>query len=831
MIAIGTRLGPYEIVGRIGAGGMGEVYRARDPRLGREVALKVLPTTFASDRERLQRFEQEARAVGALNHPNILSVYDVGTSDGAPFLVTELLEGVDLRARLLAGPIPPRQAILWMQQAATGLAAAHAKGIIHRDLKPENLFLLPDGRIKILDFGLVKLTRSGSARTEETGPLLPSLTATGTILGTASYMAPEQVREQTTDHRADFFSLGAILYELLTGQKAFPGETPADRISAILHHEPSALPTEIAQSWPGLDDIIRHCLEKRAESRFDSARDLAFALGLILEAGGTAPGGRSEAAAPEFSTPHAAPEPVFRRLTFQDGTIETARFTPDGQTVVYTAAFDGNPSEIFMTRVEYPESRRVGLAEAHLLSVSRSADLAVQIRRDDRGGFIRLGMLARAPLVGGVPREILGEVCYADWAPDGRSLAVIRERDGASRLEYPIGKEIHTAEGWISHARVSRDGRRVAFLDHPIRGASGGRVMVLEPGSAPRAVSTGWGLVWGLAWGPGDEILFGGAKPTGMSGIYSVSPEGSVHAVYSSAGMALVHDISAAGDLLIEESTARMRLEFAHRGEEPRDLSWFDWSLGRGLSADGKTVVFDESGPGFGHGVSTFIRATDGSPAIHLGEGRAQDISPDGAWVVSFRNEDPHTAYLLPTGAGEMVGLPLGKVQCYLAMWAPGGRTLCLAGTEAGARSRLYRYDLDRHSLTPITEEGVGRRLSGISPDGRYVVSDAPDGTFAMYSMDGGESRPLRGIGKSERPAQWTADGKAIYVFERGLAPCRVHRLDVETGARELWATITPRYRNGVEGVNALYLTPDGEKYAFSYSQRLSTLYIARGLR
>lgn len=408
---------------------------------------------------------------------------------------------------------------------------------------------------------------------------------------------------------------------------------------------------------------------------------------------------------------------------------------------------------------------------------------------------------------------------------------MIRERDGASRLEYPIGKEIHKAAGWITHARVSRDGSRIAFLDHPVRGDSGGNVMVLEPGSAPRAVSTGWGMVWGLAWGPGDELMFAGAKVTGMSGIYSVSPEGSVHNVYNSAGMVLLHDISAVGDLLIEESPSRMRLEFAHRGEEPRDLSWFDWSLGRALSSDGKTVVFDESGQSSGHRASTFLRATDGSPAIHLGEGSAQDLSPDGAWVLSLRHEDPHTVNLLSTGAGEMVRLPLGKVRCHLAVWAPNGRTICLAGAETGAGPRLYRYDLDRHSLTPITEEGVGRRLSGISPDGRFVVSDSPDGSFALYSLDGGESRPLRGIEKSERPAQWTADGKAIYFFERGTIPCRVHRVDVETGARELWATITPRFRSGVEGVNAVYLTPDGEKYTFNYAQRLSTLYLARGLR
>jgi serine/threonine protein kinase len=827
-LAIGTQLGPYEVLARVGAGGMGEIYRARDPRLGREVAVKVLPAAFATDRERLQRFEQEARAAGALNHPNILAVYDVGTSDGAPYLVTELLEGQDLRERLASGPISPRQAILCIQQTAQGLAAAHAKGIIHRDLKPENLFLLHDGRIKILDFGLAKLTRTGGPLRDETGPLLPSLTATGTILGTASYMAPEQVRDQPTDHRADLFSLGAILSELLTGGKAFPGETPADRMSAILHSDPPDLPGEISRGFPGIGSVLSRCLEKRPENRFDSARDLAFALGLVLEAAGVG-SGRGQPSPPVAGEP--STEPTFRRLTFAEGSIENARFTRDGQTVVYSGAMQGGPNTIYVTRVEYPESRPVGPSDSTLLSVSSSSDLAIRIRNHDLGGFIVVGMMARLPLVGGVPRELVGEVCHADWAPDGKTLAVVREFDAASRLEYPIGKQIHQASGWMSHPRVSPDGRRVAFLNHPIRGDTAGGVAVIPVGGDARILTSGWNIVGGLAWGPRDELWFSGTRASGSSGIFAVSQEGVVRSTHRSAGLCLLCDISPAGDMLFLESNGRMRLEIGRKdSSKTEDLSWFDWTLVRAISRDGTFIIFDESGAGSSHKVSLYMRATDGSPAVYLADGYGHAISPDGAWVLAHHPEDPHSMLLLPTGAGEVVKHSLGNVELNAGQWALDGRTICLAGREPGERIRLFRYDLERRALEKISEQGAGRRLGPISPDGRYVVSDTLDGSFALYPMEGGVPQPLPSIQRTERPTQWTPDGRALYVFDRNQIDCEVHRIDIATGKRDLWLTVTPQARSGADGVNSLCITPDGSTYAASYIQLLSTLYVARGL-
>jgi serine/threonine protein kinase len=283
----GSRLGPYEIVSPLGAGGMGEVYRAKDPRLGREVAIKVLPASFSADPDRLRRFEQEARAAGILNHPNITAVYDIGTDDGAPYVVRELLEGETLRTALSGGRLSPRKAIDYSLQIAHGLAAAHEKGIVHRDLKPENVFITKDGRVKILDFGLAKLTHLEEGSQATNLPTATAGTGPGVVLGTLGYTSPEQVRGRQADVRSDIFSFGAILCAMLSGKRAFHGDSAADTMSAILREDPADLSVTNQNISPGLDRIVRHCLEKNPEQRFHSAHDVAFALDTL--SGASAP--------------------------------------------------------------------------------------------------------------------------------------------------------------------------------------------------------------------------------------------------------------------------------------------------------------------------------------------------------------------------------------------------------------------------------------------------------------------------------------------------------------------------------------------------------------
>ncbi len=277
-IAAGRRLGPYEVVSPLGAGGMGEVYRARDTRLGRDVALKILPTEYSLDGDRRRRFAREARAVAALSHPNILALHDVGSEDGVSYVVFEMLAGETLRHWLERGPVPTRKAVEWGVQICRGLTAAHACGIVHRDLKPENLAFAGDGTIRILDFGLARINEPADATGGETAETRTT-TGAGILLGTAGYMAPEQARGRPADARSDIFSVGAILYEMVSGRRAFDGATNADTIAAVLHHDPPEMASSRSEAVPGgLERIVRRCLEKEPDDRFQTARDLAFAL-------------------------------------------------------------------------------------------------------------------------------------------------------------------------------------------------------------------------------------------------------------------------------------------------------------------------------------------------------------------------------------------------------------------------------------------------------------------------------------------------------------------------------------------------------------------------
>jgi serine/threonine protein kinase len=820
-IATGTRIGPYEIVALLGAGGMGEVYRARDDRLSRDVAVKVLPQSFASDPDRLKRFEQEARAAGQINHPGIMAVYDVGTFEGTPYIVSEYIEGETLREILDQGPLPATRALGIAIEIASGLAAAHAKGIVHRDLKPENLILIRDGRVKILDFGIAKLTKDGRGKVTDTGPTLQNLTVTGQLLGTASYMAPEQIRDLGVDHRTDLFTLGAILYEMLTGAPAFPGETIADRMSAILRGEPPPLPRELESAHPGLGKVLRRCLEKQTDARIDSARDLALALELVRESGGRR---QDQGEAPSSS----GSEISYQRLTFREGEITGARFTPDGQTVVYSAAWDGGPSEIYVARVEMPESRSVGL-KADLLSIASTSELGILMDVEDVGGFVMLGTFARVSMLGGVPRRVIDGVTFADWGPDGRSMAVIRGQKGSLHLEYPIGRTIYKPTGWISHVRVSRDGTKVAVLDHAAIGDNGGSVLEIDLDGKVRTVSTSWFTVWGIAWSPRGTICVSGQRAS-SPGLYEIMQDGTLRVLQMLTGFPYVQDISASGELLFIQGTPQMKMEWHEPGEDARDMSWLDWTLARDISRDGKWILFDETGPGTAGVAAAYMRGTDGSPAVRLGDGIALEFSPDGRWALVQNRGEHDTLTLLPTGSGRERTLPMPPLTVHQGTWMPDASALVLAGYEPGHGMRLYLYDLASERLRPISEEGMGANLGKVSPDGRLAIARTVGGSYVLCPTDGGSPRPLEGIHPGERPHNWAADGTAVFAYERGKIPACIFRVDIATGERELWHAVTPRKSSGVSGINSLLLTEDGRSLAISYTRNSGELYIARGI-
>jgi dipeptidyl aminopeptidase/acylaminoacyl peptidase len=854
-LASGTKLGPYEIQSSIGAGGMGEVYRARDARLNRDVAIKILPESFSADADRLQRFALECRAAAALNHPNILSIFDIGDVQGAPYVVSELLEGETLRDRLRDGPLSSRKAIDYSRQIASGLAAAHEKGIVHRDLKPENLFITNDGRAKILDFGLAKLIRpeadiSGDAPTQQIA------TDAGTVMGTVGYMAPEQVRGKPADPRSDIFSFGAILYEMLSGKRAFHGDSAVDTMSAILKEDPSDLTETNRNVSPALERIVRHCLEKNPAERFQSARDLAFNLEALTDISTSSRGGvralqlEDEPATRRWLLPvlggvlvlaswagvyrlahrGAAANPTFHEITFRNGTIWDARFAPDGQTIIYGATWEGAPQEIFSTRFDSSDSRSVGLPPAQILSISSKGEMAIALHPTPLAHFVQSGTLARVALAGGAPREVVDNVHWADWAPDGQSLAVIRpSANNLSHLEYPIGNVIYQPRSWVSHVRFSPSGEFLAIADH-VPGGDDGRIVIVDTHGNRRASSSFYTSVQGLAWSPdGKEVWFSAVPGGSARSIYALGFSGKERLIYRAPGGLTLHDISRTGLLLLTADKTRLSMFALAPGEtRERSLTWFDWTLLGDLSDDGKTLLFSETGEAVGGNYSIFLRKTDGSPAVRLGDGGFGALSPDGKWAVA-ENGSPAKLTLLPTGVGEPRQLTDDKVDHARAVWTPDGKSIVYIQSDPGRSLRTYIMDVQNGAARAITPEGVTGSI--LTFDGKFLLAADAKRQFALYPLAGSDPQKVNfTIGPDEVPVRFLSDGKSLLTRSRGI-PVDITRIDLATGRHEPWKQIVPPDPAGAQRAPSLKFSADGKSYAYSLGRMLSDLYVVDGLK
>ena len=858
----GTRLGPYEILAPLGAGGMGEVYRALDTRLDREVAVKVLPAHLSQDAEARSRFEREAKAVAALSHPNILAIHDFGLEGGTAYAVTELLEGETLREKVGGSPLPARKAIEIALQVAHGLSAAHEKGVVHRDLKPENVFVTNDDRVKILDFGLAKVEAPVSPESGSHVPTRHIATQPGTALGTPGYMSPEQVRGRPVDHRTDLFAFGAILYEMLSGTRAFPGDSAADAMSAILKEDPPELSQGGKTFPPGLDRIVHHCLEKNPGQRFQSARDIAFALESLSGVSGSTsqPAIRPSGALPKRAMAAVAAllvvaagilagwmagtkssakdSPSWHRLTFRRGTIWSARFSPDGKTIVYGAAFEGKPVELFMTRPESPESKPLGFPKTDILSISSTGEMAVMLdAHTGTRSYVRTGMLARMPLIGGSPRSILDEVRFADWSPDGKDLAVMQEIGGLIRLEYPIGTLIYESEAQVN-PRVSPDGTLVAIFDNS-RGPNVS-VSVVDKAGKLKVLTDGWKDWWNLCWSPdGTEVWFaapeaGASRST--SALYAVSLSGKVRLLARVPGTLEIHDTSKDGRALVGRLNYRGVVRGMLAGESrEQDLSWLGSSDASDLSSDGTTLLFDEDGEGSGPGSSIYIRKSNGSAPTLIGEGVSFTLSPDGKWVLSGQvMQTKPRLELLPTGSGNPIEVKAEGLSGFsFGNWFPDGRRLLLDATEAGHTGRLYVVPVEGGTPKPISPEGFSLKQFGnsISPDGRLVAAIDPNERAWLLPTDGGEGKPIAGMEPGEVPLQWSADGRSLFLVRGGEVPGKVWRLDLATAKRSFVTELIPADPAGVTSLESILLTPDGHSYAYSYHNNLSDLYLVDGLQ
>jgi eukaryotic-like serine/threonine-protein kinase len=837
---------------------MGEVYRARDTRLGRDVAIKVLPESFASDADRLRRFEQEARAVAALNHPNILAVHDIGSQDGIRYIVTELLEGRTLREQLNDGALPLRKALDYARQISDGLAAAHSKGIVHRDLKPENIFCTKDGRVKILDFGLAKQNLSPAAQelASMSGATIPHVvTEPGQVMGTVGYMSPEQVRGAQTDPRSDLFSLGAILYEMLSGQRAFKRDTSAETMTAILKEEPPELTRTNPAISPGLERIVHRCIEKQPEQRFQSASDLGFAFESLS---GTTSSMKVEAQAPHqlkwraaaaaaglvivalaagwFARGATVPplsSPTFHQVSYRRGTVYAARLSSDGKTVIYSAAWDGGPVQLYVASKDFPESRAIDLNQGMLLSVNSSGDVAILTGIKPLDHYEFRGTLATMPMGGGAPREILQDVSAADWAPDGQTLAIVHLVSGKYRLEYPVGKVLFETTGAITQPRISRDGKMVAFLFHPVVGDDRGNVMVVDTAGKTKVLSEGWEAEQGLAWAAtGEEIWFSATKTGSDLTLHAATLSGRTRDIFAGPGGTRIFDITADGRFLVSHNQVNYSITASIEGAPERDLSWLDNSFVPLLSSDGKRVLFSDGNEQAGGFYTVCLRNTDGSPVIRLGDGAASGLSPDGAWALVLLEKAPTEIELLPTGPGQARHWVNPNIENYSGLgWMADSREVMFAGNERGHGSRFYVQDINGGPVRPVTSEGFAAKLAvPVSSDGKqFVAWNQQTGAWNVCQVEEIRCVPLKGSNESDNPLQWSADGKYVYSAVN-YPETSLWRIELATGERQLWKRITPTDPVGAHTIYVVSVTPDGKSFATQYVRSLDQLYLFEGV-
>jgi len=893
-LKVGQSLGHYEIASVLGVGGMGEVYQAHDSRLGRQVALKLLPAIFTVDAERVRRFEQEARAASALNHPNIVTIHEIGREGDAQFIVTEFVNGETLRQRMAETRTTPRLALDVAIQVAAALEAAHAAGIVHRDIKPENIMLRRDGYVKVLDFGLAKLTES---QTLDPAALAAAKvqTKSGLVIGTVTYMSPEQARGLDVDVRSDIFSLGIVIYEMLAGCVPFDGKTPSDIIVSILEREPQPLSHYAPDAPIELEWMVKKALAKDREDRYQTIKELQIDLrrlkqelelqkkldglaparvpdssranqtadatarisqansDLNVRRAGIFPGKRmlflagATVALLLFASFYAGmkrasptSQPSFRQLTFRRGAITGARLSPDGATLIYSAAFDGKPVELFTSHLESPESSSLKL-QANIESISSTGEMAVLLNCEVDMFGCHNGTLARVPLVGGTPREVMENVYQAEWGADGQELAIVRANDeGQYQLEYPIGTVLYKAAGRINTMRVSPKGDLVAFVDQPILGNDSGSIKVLDRTGRTTTLSSGWKSLGGLAWSTsGEEVWFSAGKNR-LNALFAVTLSGRERLVFQAPGNVGLRDISRNGKVLLQRGVPRSRIVGAGSdSESERDLAWFDYSVSADISADGRNLLFYEAGMALGGGSFVYMRKMDGSsdPA-KLGEGKALALSPDGKWALAVQESSQPQLVLLPTGPGKPRFLPRGNlIEYHSASWFPDGQRVLFSALEPERGLRSYVQDIASGQPQALTQEMTIGLL--VSPDGKHLLtwapdSKSPDGQFYVSLLDGTQGFSIPGLEMGEVPIQWSADGRALYVRGAGEFTTSIFRIDLTNGHRELRKEIVPD-RVGFVTFEAepggIQITPDGKSYVYTYWTALRDLFIAEGLK
>lgn len=858
---IGETLRHYRVDAKLGAGGMGVVYRGLDTHLNRPVAIKVLPAASVGSEDRRARFAQEAKSASALSHRNIVTIYSVdsGEIDGQPvdFIAMEYISGKTLDRVIGRKGLRLNEALRYAIQIADGLAAAHEAGIVHRDLKPANIMITEQGEVKILDFGLAKLSEPEEpdvyAETESVHIEAALKTEVGTILGTVAYMSPEQADGRAVDSRSDIFSFGAVLYEMISGRRAFAGGSKLSTLASVLHSEPAAL-TSASDGIPNeVERIIARCLRKDPQRRWQSIADIRAALEDALE---DIESGKLPAPAAAGSPPFRKPRllailavgtalalgagiytasrmfqpahPAYERLTYRRGDVRAAKFSPDGGTVYFSAQWADEPPTIFSMRPGSRESRALDLPGGRILSISSSGEMAILVNSGNNGTS---GTLARVPISGGAPREILENVNDADWSPDGSNLAVSHTVGRENRIEYPIGVVRYRNEGRPPlSVRVSPQGGRIAFFEYD-NALGDYAVTVLEQNGQKRILSRGWKTETGLNWSPkSDEIWFGGAKAGGDTALRAVSLGGKERVVTEAPAWMAMDDIARDGSVLVTVVDSRFGISaLAPGAKQERDLSWFDTSLVFDISADGNAILFEELTDGKNRNPAIFLRKTDGSPAVRLGEGGRPALSADGKWVACIVSDGPKTDLtLLPTGAGQARSIGVAGMHYERVEWFPDGQRLLFTGNQPGGPIRSFVQNAEGGSPMPITPNGVA--ASHVSPDGKSATAIIA-GKLSLFPITGGKPRTVTATQPGESVIRWSGDGRYLFLRRTvDAATLQIERLDVMNGRKEAWRDIKTPDPVGVQ-LGELVMTPDGAAYAYSFQRDISTLYLAKGLK
>lgn len=835
------------------------VYRARDTHLDRSVAVKVLPSNAIGNADRRARFSQEAKSASALSNRHIVTIFDIDTGqvDGqsVDFIAMEYVVGKTLDRMIGRKGLRLEDALRYAIQIADGLAAAHNAGIVHRDLKPANIIVNEKGEVKILDFGLAKLADSEEpdvfAVTQSVHIDAALRTEAGAIIGTVAYMSPEQADGHSVDGRSDIFSFGAVLYEMITGKRAFSGDSKLSTLASVLHSEPVPL-AQAGQAIPReVERIISRCLRKDPERRWQNMSDVKAAIEDVLEelesgrfGSDATAGAKARPTISSFVWPilvciallaggfagwkflRPAP-PKFERLTYRRGEVPSAKFSPDGQTVIFSAQWASEPATIFSMRPGSREYRALDLPQGRILAISSTGEMALLLGPDAGGAS---GTLARVPLSGGAPREILENVNDADWSPDGANLAVSRVVAGRNVIEYPIGTVRYRSNGAAPLLRVSPKGDRIAFYEHD-NDIGDYSIIVLTLDGQKRSLSRGWEALGGLAWSPkGDEIWFGGAKAGGDPALRAVSLDGKERLVVETPASMAVDDVARDGKVLFNVVDTRMGIAaLAPGSKQERDLSWFDASRVYDISADGKTVLFAELSYGSPRNPAIYLRKTDGSPAVRLGDCNRPTLSPDGKWVACIVNDGRRTRLtLLPTGPGESRDLTKPGLHYERVEWFPDGAKVLLTGNQIGMPARTYVQNVNGGQPAPATPEGV--IAAHVSPDGHYLTQIS-GGRLQFVSLAGAPPKPAISVSPDESVVRWSGDGRYLFLRENeGLTAVKINRLDLATHHEELWKELRPADPVGVQ-MRQILLTPDGMSYAYSFQRDISTLYLATGLK